>query len=88
MPTYSYVCKECGHKFDHLQSIKDDRLTQCPDCQKDSLERLIGSGAGIVFKGSGFYVTDYKKSNAGESTPANATATPASSPKTDTAAPG
>lgn len=62
MPTYSYRCKDCGHTYDAYQSIKADPDTECPVC-KGQVERLIGAGAGIVFKGSGFYVTDYKKSS-------------------------
>ncbi len=61
MPTYSYRCTKCGHKFDAFHSILAPPLKRCKQCAKDSLERLIGAGAGIVFKGSGFYVTDYKK---------------------------
>ena len=61
MPTYDYECKECHHKFEAFQSMKDDALKTCPECGKDSLARLIGTGAGIIFKGSGFYETDYKK---------------------------
>ena len=64
MPTYDYVCDECGHKFDVFQSIKDPVLTTCPSCGDERLRRLIGAGAGIIFKGSGFYETDYKRSRA------------------------
>lgn len=60
MPTYDYVCDACEHKFEHFQSIKDDPLTKCPECGKKKLRRLIGAGAAIVFKGSGFYQTDYR----------------------------
>ncbi|MBI39719.1 MAG: FmdB family transcriptional regulator [Leptospiraceae bacterium] len=62
MPTYSYRCTQCGHEYDAFQSMKDDPHTDCPECG-GKVERLIGGGAGIVFKGSGFYVTDYKKSS-------------------------
>ena len=61
MPTYSYVCESCDHKFDHLQTMLDDVLMTCPDCGEDALKRLIGSGAGLIFKGSGFYITDYAR---------------------------
>ena len=61
MPTYDYECKECNHKFEAFQSMKDEALKTCPECGKDTLARLIGTGAGIIFKGSGFYETDYKK---------------------------
>ena len=60
MPTYSYKCNSCEHQFDVMQGINDERLKTCPECNKDKLERLIGAGAGIIFKGTGFYQTDYK----------------------------
>jgi len=60
MPTYDYECDACGHKFEHYQSMKDDVLTKCPECKKKKLRRLFGAGAAVVFKGSGFYQTDYR----------------------------
>jgi putative FmdB family regulatory protein len=60
MPTYEYQCNECNQKFEIFQSITADRLTTCPECKKTGLKRLIGSGAGIIFKGNGFYCTDYR----------------------------
>jgi putative FmdB family regulatory protein len=60
MPTYDYVCDACEHAFELYQSIKDDPKKQCPECGKKKLRRLIGPGAAIVFKGSGFYTTDYR----------------------------
>lgn len=60
MPTYDYVCDACEHKFEQFQSIKDDPLKKCPECKKNKLRRLIGAGAAIMFKGSGFYKTDYR----------------------------
>jgi putative FmdB family regulatory protein len=60
MPTYAYVCQNCGHKFEQFQSITAKPLQKCPRCGKRRLKRLIGSGAGIIFKGSGFYETDYR----------------------------
>ncbi len=60
MPTYDYVCDACDHRFEQFQSIKDDALTKCPACKKKKLRRLFGTGAAIVFKGSGFYQTDYR----------------------------
>ena len=60
MPTYDYVCDACGHDFELFQSIKDDVKKKCPECKKNKLRRLIGPGAAIIFKGSGFYQTDYR----------------------------
>ena len=61
MPTYQYECDACGHHFEILQSMTDKKLRKCPKCAKQKLYRLIGTGAGVIFKGSGFYETDYKK---------------------------
>ena len=61
MPTYDYRCEGCGHEMAVFQGITEDALKQCPKCKEDELRRLIGSGAGIIFKGSGFYETDYKR---------------------------
>ena len=63
MPTYDYVCDACEHKFELFHSIKDEPKRKCPECGKNKLRRLIGSGAAIVFKGSGFYQTDYRSDN-------------------------
>ena len=60
MPTYDYLCDACGHKFEHFQSINDKLLKKCPKCKKSKLRRLFGTGAAVVFKGSGFYQTDYR----------------------------
>lgn len=60
MPTYEYVCENCGYKFEQLQSITAKPLCKCPKCGRRELKRLIGIGAGIIFKGSGFYQTDYR----------------------------
>ena len=68
MPTYDYQCKECGHRFETFQSMKDAVLTTCPQCEAESLQRLIGAGAGLLFKGSGYYLTDYKKSSSSAAT--------------------
>jgi putative FmdB family regulatory protein len=61
MPTYEYECQACGHAFEELQAMTDPKLMKCPKCHKKKLARLIGSGSGMIFKGSGFYETDYKK---------------------------
>jgi putative FmdB family regulatory protein len=67
MPTYEYACPKCGHTFEQFQSMRDEPLKKCPKCKKTGLKRLIGEGAGLIFKGSGFYITDYKnKSGAGK----------------------
>jgi putative FmdB family regulatory protein len=60
MPTYDYQCDACGHTFDAFQAISADPLTKCPECGKKKLRRLFGAGAAVVFKGSGFYQTDYR----------------------------
>jgi putative FmdB family regulatory protein len=105
MPTYEYVCQKCNHQFDLVQSINDDALTVCPKAScpqkpwgKGRFKRMISAGSGLIFKGSGFYITDYrskeykeaaKKETAApapssESKPATTPAKPeASSPKTD-----
>ena len=61
MPTYEYACQKCAHTFEQFQSMRDDPLVRCPSCGKKSLKRLLGGGAGLIFKGSGFYITDYRK---------------------------
>ena len=60
MPTYEYVCEGCGHEFERFESITARPLRSCPKCGKKKVKRLIGTGAGIIFKGSGFYQTDYR----------------------------
>ncbi len=61
MPTYEYECRKCGYRFEKFQSMKDDALSVCPECGEQSLKRLLGTGAGVIFKGPGFYCNDYKK---------------------------
>ncbi len=63
MPTYDYKCKACGHTFALFQSMKENPKRKCPSCGRMTLVRLIGTGSGIIFKGSGFYETDYKRRN-------------------------
>ena len=60
MPTYDYVCDACGHTFELFQSMTDSVKRTCPQCRKRKLRRLIGTGGAIMFKGSGFYQTDYR----------------------------
>jgi putative FmdB family regulatory protein len=63
MPTYEYRCRACKHEFEEFQSIKAPALIKCPTCGKRTLERLIGTGSAILFKGSGFYQTDYRSAS-------------------------
>ena len=86
MPTYEYVCAKCGHQFDKVQSMSDTALAICPKelCVRKKwgrgrVKRAIGTGAGLIFKGSGFYITDYRSENykAGEKKDAPAAAKPA-----------
>ncbi len=81
MPTYQYECVSCGHHFEMLQSMNENRLKKCPECGKPKLHRLIGTGSGIIFKGSGFYETDYKRK-----APANSESSGGSSKTADKAA--
>lgn len=62
MPTYDYQCDACGHTFEAMQSMKDDPLSVCPECDRPELRRLITGGTGIIFRGSGFYVNDSRGS--------------------------
>ena len=60
MPTYQYQCEACGHELEEFQSMTEPPLVRCPSCNGDSLIRILGTGAGLIFKGTGFYLTDYK----------------------------
>jgi putative FmdB family regulatory protein len=60
MPTYEYKCDACGHTFEKFQSITSEPTRKCPQCGKSKAKRLLGTGAGLIFKGSGFYITDYR----------------------------
>lgn len=64
MPIYQYECEACNHAFEELQTMGAEKLKKCPECGKNKLVRLIGTGAGVIFKGSGFYETDYKTKSA------------------------
>jgi putative FmdB family regulatory protein len=68
MPTYEYHCDSCDHAFEEFQSMKDDPIKECPKCG-EPVRKLISAGAGLIFKGSGFYITDYK--NKKSSSPSN-----------------
>ena len=60
MPTYEYRCRACGHAFERMHPMADPPVRTCPKCSKPRVERLISSGGGLLFKGSGFYITDYR----------------------------
>lgn len=66
MPTYEYACEACKHKFEKFQSMSDPAVKKCPKCGKNKAKRLISRGAGILFKGSGFYQTDYRSKSYSE----------------------
>lgn len=84
MPTYDYECDACGHKFEEMQSMTEEPLKKCPECKKKKLRRLIGTGAAIIFKGSGFYQTDYRSESYKNAAKADETkvAAPAADAKT------
>ena len=60
MPTYDYRCSQCGHEFEKFEPMSANPAKKCPECKKMKLQRLIGAGSGVIFKGSGFYETDYR----------------------------
>src|SRR5438132_5001995 len=78
MPTYDYVCDACEHEFEEFQSFNDEPLKKCPKCGKKKLRRLFGTGAAVLFKGSGFYETDYRSESykSGEKAEKDATKPP------------
>ena len=80
MPTYVYQCKECGHRFEIFQSFRADPLTTCPECQESTLRKVLFP-AGVVFKGSGFYVTDSRTSKASSSSSSKESKSDGSEPK-------
>ena len=86
MPTYEYRCGSCGYLFEKFQSMKEDPLQDCPQCCEPALQRLIGAGAGLLFKGSGFYLTDYRKSGTSPATKSDDASTQNSSMPADSAA--
>uniref|UniRef100_A0A7C3EC68 Zinc ribbon domain-containing protein n=1 Tax=Gracilinema caldarium TaxID=215591 RepID=A0A7C3EC68_9SPIR len=82
MPTYEYECKTCGHTFEAFQSMSDPVLKTCPECGKE-VRRLINGGTGIIFKGSGFYVTDKGSSGKSSSKASSSTASCSSCASSD-----
>ena len=89
MPNYDYLCQTCGHRFEVFQSMNDAKLTDCPQESCDgAVKRLLGTGAGLIFKGAGFYQTDYRsssyqqgaKQDSAASKPAESSSTPAPAP--------
>ena len=95
MPTYDYECDACNHAFEEFQSMSDKPLKKCPKCGKPKLRRLIGTGAAILFKGSGFYQTDYRsesyksaaKADSAKADSAKADEAKKEAPKADSAKP-
>jgi putative FmdB family regulatory protein len=91
MPTYEYKCDACGHAFEKFQSMKAAPVRKCPECGKNKVQRLISTGAGLIFKGSGFYITDYRsesyksaaKADSGTPAKSDASGKPESAGKTD-----
>ncbi|OAI52836.1 FmdB family transcriptional regulator [Planctomyces sp. SCGC AG-212-M04] len=79
MPTYDYRCKKCSHTWEQFQSIKAEPIKKCPECGKNQAERVIGPGAAILFKGSGFYLTDYRSDSYKKAAAADKPASAASS---------
>src|ERR1043165_5441982 len=95
MPTYDYSCEKCGGTFEIVQSMRDTPLKECPKelCRQKNwgqgkVKRLIGTGAGLIFKGSGFYITDYRSNSYKEGAKKDAPATPAAAEKTSSAKKG
>src|SRR6476660_8029827 len=95
MPTYEYKCDACGYEFERFQPITAQAIKRCPQCGKAKVRRLLGTGAGLIFKGSGFYITDYRdksytdkaKAESGTPTPASSDGKADSGAKTETPAP-
>lgn len=84
MPTYDYECPACGHRFEEFTRLHDVAPRACPKCGKKKAKRLIGAGAGFIFKGSGFYVTDSRSSTGGSDSAPKADAKPAASTESKT----
>src|SRR5436305_12289270 len=87
MPTYDYICDACQHEFEAYESIKADSQTICPTCHQPRLRRKIGAGAAILFKGSGFYQTDYRSESYKKGAQAEKTASEPSKPAESSGSP-
>jgi putative FmdB family regulatory protein len=87
MPTYDYVCDECGHEFEAYESIMSQPQSDCPECKRPKLRRKIGPGAAILFKGSGFYQTDYRSDSYKKSAEADKSSNGPPKSSNDTASP-
>lgn len=83
MPTYDYKCAACDHAWELFQSIKAEAEKKCPACKKKKARRLIGAGAGLIFKGSGFYLTDYRSKSYKDAAKADKSASESASSKSD-----
>jgi len=83
MPTYEYACSRCGNHFEKFQSMRDKPLRKCPKCSKAGLKRLVGRGAGLIFKGSGFYINDYRRQGQAKPVAAESKAGPETKPAGD-----
>jgi len=84
MPTYEYKCEACGNRWEKFQSITAAPIRKCPKCGKSKARRLIGTGAGLIFKGSGFYITDYRDASYNEKAKAESGSTTPPDAKTET----
>jgi len=87
MPTYEYECQKCSHCFEMFQSMTDERVKRCPKC-RGKVVRLIGTGSGIIFKGSGFYETDYRRNTSGGKAEEEKSTSTTVAPKSDSATQG
>jgi len=87
MPTYDYKCTDCAHAFEAFHSMTAEPIKECPSCSGQKVKRLIGPGAGLIFKGSGFYITDYRSKSYNDAkksdSPSNGAKTTPNSPKTE-----
>ncbi|MBU0710971.1 zinc ribbon domain-containing protein [bacterium] len=71
MPTYDYICENCGYEFEYFQSMSSEPIKVCPICEQTTVMRKISGGTGLIFKGSGFYITDYTNKKSSPSSPSN-----------------